>query len=67
LNPTADRELLIVFEPNAMSPHSRLERYVFAREMHKQGQLEFKYPENAAPAEIRVAVYRYQPPPIKKK
>jgi hypothetical protein len=67
LNPTADRELLIVFEPNAKSPHSRLERYEFAREMHKKSTLEFQYPENASPEEIKVAVYRYQPPPKKKK
>ena len=31
LNPTPDRDLYIVFTPNAKSPHSRLERYVFAR------------------------------------
>jgi hypothetical protein len=68
LNPTADRELLIVFEPNAKSPHSRLERYEFAREMHKKAELKFQYPEGAAPDDPRVvAVYRYQPPAKKKK
>jgi hypothetical protein len=64
LNPTADRELLIVFTPNSKSPHSRLERYEFAGARAKEAgpdNIVFSYPPGASPDKIEVAVYHFKP------
>lgn len=67
LNPTADRELYIVFPPNSKSPHSRLERYEFARDRaNESGDPVFIYPPNASPDKVEVAIYHYKPKPKKK-
>jgi Dolichyl-phosphate-mannose-protein mannosyltransferase len=54
-----------VFEPNSPSPHSRLELYEVARKLKDQPGSEpvFRYPENAPPDQVKVAVYKC--PPLK--
>lgn len=71
LNPTADRELYIVLPENSKSPHSRLERYDFARDrvaelVAKSVKPVFIYPPNASPDKVEVAIYHYKPEPKKK-
>jgi hypothetical protein len=69
LNPTADRELYIVFTPNSKSPHSRLERYDFAYDRYKESEENrvFSYPPGVSEDKIEVAVYHFKPKPKEKK
>jgi hypothetical protein len=63
LNPTADRELFIVFTPSSKSPHSRLERYEFARDRAEEAgrdNIVFSYPPGASPDKSEVAVYHFK-------
>jgi hypothetical protein len=55
--------LYAVFEPNAKSPHSKLEHYVPASKVKEQGELVFQYPAGVPEAQIKVAVYKS--PPLK--
>jgi hypothetical protein len=60
-NPQPDRELYLIFEPNAKSPHSRLGTYEFTKQ-HSAGQtIVYRYPEDAPPDKILVAVYHFKP------
>jgi 4-amino-4-deoxy-L-arabinose transferase-like glycosyltransferase len=67
LNPTDDRPIYIVFTPNAKSPHSRLERYVFARDRYQRGELVFAYPPDASADKIEIGIYFFKPEVPKKK
>jgi hypothetical protein len=54
------RPKYVVFEPNAKSPHSRLEWYEHAKalvETDPRPEPIYRFPEGAPPDEIRVAVY----------
>jgi len=61
-NPWDGKPKYVIFEPNAKSPHSRLEYYVYAKTLFERNAVAiFQYPPDAPPDEIKVAVYLYQP------
>jgi hypothetical protein len=60
-NPTAERELYIIFEPNPKSHHSRLGTYDFAKQHYAGQEIIYAYPEGASPEKIQVAVYHFRP------
>lgn len=53
--------LYAVFEPNAKSPHSRLFLYTSAGELAEKGEIVYRYPPDAPPDKIKVAVYKAPP------
>lgn len=61
LNPTPDREIYIVFTPSADSPHSRLERYVFATDTVKKCGPPVKEIVPPAGEKYKVAIYHFVP------
>jgi hypothetical protein len=61
-SPYDGRPKYAVFEPNAKSPHSRLEYYEYARFLKEHAlEMPFQYPPDAPTDEIKVAVYLYKP------
>ena len=61
-----DRDYYLVFEPNAKSPHSRLNHYDLIRGVYRNCEMIYQYPVDASPDKIRVAVYYYRHVPSKK-
>ncbi|MBO0698566.1 MAG: glycosyltransferase family 39 protein [Zavarzinella sp.] len=63
--PYDGRPKYVVFEPNSKSPHSRLEWYEHAKKLTSDPgwsvEEKYKYPENAAPDDVKVAVYLCTP------
>jgi Dolichyl-phosphate-mannose-protein mannosyltransferase len=57
------REKYAIFEPNAKSPHSRLQYYDTARILvvDKKAEIVFRYPPGVPDDQIKVAVYLYSP------
>jgi hypothetical protein len=57
-----------IFEPNAKSPHSRLNYFDYIRDRYERGlcELIYQYPEDAPPDKIKVGVYLSRPEPVKK-
>jgi hypothetical protein len=67
LNPTPDRDMYIVFTPSAESSHSRLERYLFARDMVGKCKEAFAYvPPAGEKYKVVVYFFKYEPPKKKK-
>jgi dolichyl-phosphate-mannose-protein mannosyltransferase len=62
-NPYVGPCLYAVFEPNARSPHSRLEYHEYARRLAEHGEIAFQFPAGVPPDQIKVAVYKA--PPLK--
>jgi hypothetical protein len=57
-DPAKGPGVYVVYEPNAKSPHSRLGYYEMAKQLADPTKMVFQYPADAAPDEIKVAVYR---------
>ena len=61
-NPWDGNPWYVIYEPNAKSPHSRLEYYAYAKMMMEWKAVQvYQYPSDVPPDEIKVAVYLYTP------